>query len=202
MSNIKRTFELLAQLKASKKNLAGTLVDKGEDASVNDPFDDLTQKAGDYIPKSYVLVDEDGNEMVGVLVSEKTVFDAGVNDVRAGKLFGTNTGVETGEKNIPSYVTAEGYTFIMPNSAFVIKTLGKFYDFTKLQALFCPYNGDISNSVAVEGVAINEGVYAVNSADLIATVQKDSENQHINFVITNNSSTIYLLRYFTYKEIY
>ena len=68
MDSAERTFELLRQLAASKKNLADTLVSKGEDAEVKEPFDDLVQKAAGYIPKSYIFVDENGKEVVGTLV--------------------------------------------------------------------------------------------------------------------------------------
>ena len=202
MNNVKRIFYLLEKAASSKKTLADTLVEKGEEASEKEPLNDLHEKAGNYIPKSYIFVDENGNEIAGALVSQETVFDATVNDVREGKVFATETGVKTGEKFIPSYIVHEGYAVVMPNTAFVIKSLGEYYDFTKLQALFCPYNGSIPNSVAVEKVVINESVYSVNSTDILATVEKDSENQHINFAVTNTSNIPYLLRYFTYKEIY
>lgn len=197
-----RTFELLTQLVNSKTNLADTLVSKGEEASVTEPFDDLVQKAADYIPKSYVFVDESGNEVTGVLVSQETVFDATVNDVREGKIFGTETGVKTGEKVIPSYHTTEGYQIITNGSEFKIPIARlDLYAFTKLQVIICPYNSSIAGSVAAEKVAINEGVYAVNSTELLATVTKDGENKSINLGITNNSGSLYVLRYITYKEI-
>ena len=204
MSSAERTFELLNQLLNSKKNLSDTLVSKGEEASANEPFDDLVQKAADYIPKSYIFVDESGNEVARMLVAQETVFDAGVNDVRAGKVFGTETGVKTGEKFIPSYVVREGYRIIPNGSEYNLTTLYDMdmYDFTKLQAILCPYNSSISQSVAAEKVAINEGVYAVNSTTLLSTVVKDSTTKSIKLGITNNSGSPSVLRYFTLKEIY
>ena len=80
--------------------------------------------------------------------------------------------------------------------------LAALYDYTKLQVLICPYAGNINGSVATEKVAINDGLYAVNSTELLASVMKDNEKQEINFGITNDSGKIYLIRYFTYKEIY
>lgn len=204
MNSAERTFELLAQLVNSKKNLSDTLVSKGEEASVNEPFDDLVQKAADYIPKSYIFVDEDGNEVAGTLVEQETVFDATVNDVREGKVFATETGVKTGEKFIPSYVVREGYRIIPNGSEYDLTTLYDMdlYDFTKMQAIICPYNSSIAQSVAAEKVAINEGVYAVNSTVLLSTVAKDSATKSIKLGITNNSGSPSVLRYFTYKEIY
>lgn len=196
-----KTVELLEQLIESKQNLVDTLNAKGEDSSFDEPFNALVQKAGDYIPKSYIFVDENGNEIPGVLVDQETTFDATENDVREGKTFISDRGARVGEKFIPSYVTHEGYAFVMPNSQFIIKNLEHLYSFTKLQVLICPYATSISNSVATEKVAINTDVYAVNSAKSIAKVTLDSKNQWINLNITNNSGRRYLIRYFTYKEI-
>lgn len=205
MSNAsERTFELLTQLVNSKTNLADTLVSKGEEASVTEPFDDLVQKAADYIPKSYVFVDESGNEVTGLLVSQETVFDATVNDVREGKVFGTETGVKTGEKIIPSYNTTEGSIIITANSAFAIKSLKTLdkYDFTKLQAIICPFSQSIDQSVAAEKVSINGNVYEANSSVVVAVVTRNAESKQIDFNIINDTAIPYILRYFTYKEIY
>ena len=203
-SSYQRTLELLRRLIASKKNLSDTLVSKGEEAEFSEPFDDLVQKAADYIPKSYIFVDENGNEIAGALVSQETVFDATENDVREGKVFASEVGVKTGTKFIPSYNTTEGYAYITPNSTFLIKSLSprNLYDFTKLQAIICPLSNNISQSVSAEKVSIDSKVYEVNSNVVIAELTKDSENKYVNFGIKNDTENIYVLRYFIYKEIY
>ena len=152
---------------------------------------------------TFIIQDADGNEFVGVVTDKRVVFDATPNDIRSGKVAATMDGVVTGEKEIPSYHVTEGYRFVTSGSSFVIP-IAKLdrYDFTKLQAIICPYSGSISGSVAADKIAINEGVYPVNSSELIATVTKDAENKQINFGITNESESLYLLRFFTYKEIY
>ena len=199
-----RTLELLKQLIASKKNLSDTLVSKGEEAEFSEPFDDLVQKAADYIPKSYIFVDDNGNEVAGALVSQETVFDATENDVREGKVFASEIGVKTGTKFIPSYVVGEGYALIPNGSDFAIKTLQtqERYNFTKMQAIICPYSESISDSVSAEKVCIGENVYAVNSTEAISAITRDSNNKSIDLGFTNDSGSLYLLRYFTYKEIY
>lgn len=153
---------------------------------------------------TYILEDEAGNEVPAVLVASETIFDATANDIRAGKTAVTDSGVVVGTKVIPSYHVAEGYQAIMPQSEFAITTLAALdqYDFTKLQALFCKYNKSVAQSVETDRVSIDGNVYAVNSADVISTVEIDAENKHIKFKITNNGDTPYILRYFTYKEIY
>lgn len=197
-----RTLELLKQLIASKKNLSDTLVSKGEEADFNEPFDDLVQKAADYVPKSYVFVDDKGNEITGALVSQEVIFDATPNDVREGKVFASEMGVEVGSKVIPAYHTTEGKKIIQSGKSYEIVLVGERYDFTKFQAIICPFNISLDKSVAAEKVAIEDGVYAVNSTEILATVMKNGDKKTIDLGITNDSETLYILRYLTYKEIY
>lgn len=198
-----RTLELLKQLIASKKNLADTLVSKGEEAEFKEPFDDLVQKAADYLPKTYILVDEKGNEVVGTLVEQQTVFDATPNDVREGKVFASELGMKTGEKVIPSYNTTEGIKVITVGSEckILLNHLDK-YDFTKLQVIICPFNSSLSDSVAANKVSINGNVYEANSAEVLSTVEKNDVDKTIELGITNDTDKPLILRYFTYKEIY
>ena len=46
--------------------------------------------------KTFVLVDEDGNEIVGTLVDEITIFDATAEDIKIGKTAATDSGIVTG----------------------------------------------------------------------------------------------------------
>ena len=46
--------------------------------------------------KTFVLVDENGNEMVGTLVDELTIFDATAEDIKIGKTAATDSGIVTG----------------------------------------------------------------------------------------------------------
>lgn len=203
LNRLKRTVELVNQLVASKQNLADRLVEKGEDVSLNTPFDELTQKAGDYVPKTYVLVDQNGKEVVATYVDEETIFDATENDVREGKVFANETGVVTGTKVIPAYYVHAGYKLIPSGVAVTISLpIAECHNFTRLQAMMCRYNSNITSSVAVDKIVIESEVYPVQSATPIATVTKDVQNKVINFGITNDSGNLYLLRYFTYKEIY
>lgn len=156
---------------------------------------------GSGIGKTFILQDEDGNELVGVVVDQNVVFDATANDIRAGKVAATMEGVTTGEKHIPSYNTAEGYKVITAGSAVRITNLDH-SDFTKLQALICAFNSSITNSVATEKVCINDSVYAAGATEILATVTIDAENKVIDLGIKNESEKLLIVRYFTYKEIY
>lgn len=149
----------------------------------------------------YILVDEDGNEYPAVFVDEETVFDATANDIREGKIAATEDGVITGTKEIPSYYVVEGYRLITAGSKFETAAT-KHYDFTKMQAIICPFSKSLANSVASEKVVIGENVYPVNATDVISTVVRDEGAKKINLGFTNDSNTIYVLRYFACKEEY
>lgn len=152
--------------------------------------------------RTYILVDEEGNEVPAVVVSQEVVFDAVENDIRIGKVAATANGITTGTKEIPAYVTLEGAVVITNGSKFSIPVQTESYNFTKLQCIICPFMSSIAGSVAAEKVTIGESTYNVNSTDVIASVSRDSTNQSIDLGITNNSGSLYLLRYFTYKEIF
>jgi hypothetical protein len=48
------------------------------------------------IGKTFILVDENGNEITGVVVDKETVFTATDNDVREGKVYASDDGVSVG----------------------------------------------------------------------------------------------------------
>ena len=149
---------------------------------------------------TYILVDEAGNEIPAVYVDSEMVFTATPNDIRIGTTAVNNDGVVTGEKEIPSYYVSEGVRVITSGSPFRI-TISDF-DFKKLQALVCPFNTSLSNSVSTEKVAIDNSVYNVLSTEVVSTIVKDAANSYADFGISNNTETRYLIRYFMYKEVY
>ena len=52
---------------------------------------------GGLIPlKTLILVDENGNEVVGTAVENLTIFDATAEDIKLGKVAATDSGVVTG----------------------------------------------------------------------------------------------------------
>ena len=155
-------------------------------------------------PNTYILIDEDGNEIPAVFVTEETVFDATANDIRIGKVAATGEGVTIGEKVIPGYITTEGVRVIPAGSAFTLPnrdTSVNDYDYTKLQVIICAYNSSVSDSVSTEKVCINDHVYNVGSVESISTVSKDHDNKSINLGITNDTDKPCIVRFFTYKEV-
>lgn len=149
--------------------------------------------------KTFILQDENGNELTGVVVDEETVFTATDNDVREGAVYASDGGVSTGTKDIPAYHTTEGFKGIPVGSTFTISGLVD-CQYTKLQVLICLYNTSMSDSVATEKVSINGKVYDVGSTDALAEVTVDTETQTINLNITNEGTVPCVMRYFTYRE--
>ena len=151
--------------------------------------------------KTFILEDENGNELMGVVVGEEVVFTADpLTDIRDGKVAATDVGVVTGSKEIPAYHTTQGHKIVPNGSEFVLAI--PHYNYTKLQAIICIFNANADNSVAAEQVVINDNLYNVQSTMAISVVNKDDNNACIDFGITNTSGSHCLLRYFTYKEIY
>ena len=112
-------------------------------------------------------------------------------------------GVKTGEKVIPSYNTTEGIAIIKGGRKLEIKLVEQDkYDYTQMQAIICPFNRTLLNSVAAEKVAIKDNVYEVKSTSVLVKVTKNDTQKTIDLGITNETDTPQIIRYFTYKEIY
>lgn len=150
--------------------------------------------------KSYILVDEAGNECAAVLVDEETVFDATANDIRQGKVAATEDGVTIGSKEIPSYHTTEGVALVPDGSELAFHSLE--YDFTKMQGIVCAFNTSLQDSTSAEKVAINNKVYVVQSTESISELTKDDGSSTVKFGVTNDSGALRLIRYFMYREEY
>ena len=150
---------------------------------------------------TYILVDENGNEIPAVLVDEPVMLTANAaTDIRKGMTAVTDEGVVTGEKEIPAYYVTEGSRLIPAGSSFYVTIRNGRYAYTKLQALFCKFGSSMSTSVHTDRVAIGSSVYSVNSTDVLANVTVNPDTEAIVFGVTNDSDTPYVIRYFTYTE--
>ena len=153
--------------------------------------------------KTLILLDENGNEIAGVIVDQETVFTAGDNDVRENMVYAGDSGVSIGTKNIPAYRTTKAECLILPSETFSIplEDYNK-YDYTKFQAIIAKYNTKISDSVFTDKIAINDCVYAVNSSDALSNISKNADMKSIDLNIVNNTEDIYVIHFFTYREEY
>ena len=147
----------------------------------------------------YVIVTEEGKKYAQLTTQEEVELTATANDIRLGTTAVTENGVTTGEKDIPSYQTRAGVIVIRPKAEFVLPFGDNQYDYTKLQAMTAIFNKNLTDSVAVDRVVIEDSVYLPGSVEAISTVTKDDENKSINFGITNGDSPS-VIRYFTYRE--
>ena len=161
------------------------------------PFDQIKEKIEEIsagaAPNTIILVDKKGTEVAASLLNEEVELTATTNDLRKGTTAVLAEGFTTGEKEIPSYITHEGVRLVPAGSDFIIPITD--YDYTKLQAIICPFESSLSRSVYSEKVVIEDNVYNVSSTDIISAVSKDDLKASIVLGISNTSSKLYLIRY-------
>lgn len=155
-------------------------------------------------PRTLVLTDVDGNEFVGAVVGERTIFTANADtDIREGVVAATDAGVVTGSAIIPNYETCTGKKVVKSGGQFeIVLTLHDLYDYTGLQCIICPFNSSVDNSVSAEMVVIGDNVYNSNSAEVAAIVNKNADSKSISLNLINTTEVPYIIRYFTYKKLY
>ena len=188
-------------LEDGSKEFVGFVAEDDENAYPNDGV------VGGYYYKQcfeearnvYLVVSDDGEEFAQLITQEPVELTATANDIRLGTTAVTESGVVMGEKYIPAYHTRQGVKYVRPNIEFVLSFGDDQYDYTKLQAMTALFNTTLSNSVAVDRVVVEDGVYLPGTTEPISTVTKDDENKSINFGITNGDSPS-VIRYFTYRE--
>ena len=151
-------------------------------------------------PATYILVDEDGNEVPAVLVDEKVDLSATANDIRLGTTAVTAEGVTSGEKEIPAYHTEQGRQLVEPGESLDILMYSDRCQYTGLNVIVCAYSGAADTSVSAEMVVINDKLYPAGSVEALSEVTVDTENQSIKLGIVNTGETPLLVRYMTYKE--
>lgn len=153
--------------------------------------------------KTFVIVDENGNEIAGVVTDNPVIFTATDNDVREGTVYASDSGISTGTKVIPSYHSLVGKRKITSGSVLKIPFYDSLnlYDYTELQGLVCEFHNSTSDSVAATMSVIDDTVYPVGSTEERSKVIKDHEKQTINLGVTNTSENAVVVRYFLYKEI-
>jgi hypothetical protein len=156
---------------------------------------------GESMPSTIILEDNYGVQVAAMLTNEKVRLTANKDvDIRDGTTAITSEGLVTGNKEIPAYHVTEG-TKVIPNNG-ECKIGIPNYKYTRLQAIVCSFNTNLSNSVAAEKVVINGKLYPVSSTEVDNIVDIDDETKSIDLGIINTSGKPYLIRYFSYKEIY
>lgn len=158
--------------------------------------------AGCYSPlgKTFILTDEDGTEITGVVTDQEQVFSASVADVKIGKTFASNEGIKTGE-DTKTYRTTHASWCIRPGESFSIPLEDNDkYDYTKFQAVIAPFVTTHEDSLAVEKTVLYDGVYNAGSSVKVSDVTKNSDTKSVELNITNNTENSFVVTYNTYKE--
>lgn len=192
-----RTYECQSVITVSPTLITGK-------AGTYTTYSDVTMDGIKETPgNTVVLVDEEGNEVVAVLVDEEVDFTATPNDIREGMIAATDEGVTVGEKYIPGYETWYGTKLVIAGRDISITNLTERdnYDYTKFQAIVCMYNKNMAGSVQAEMAVIDDNVYKVQSTESISVLTKNHDAKSIDFGITNELGKPCVVRYLTYKEV-
>lgn len=168
--------------------------------TINGNTPKVFNKGHDTPHDTYILCDSEGNEVVATFVDQETVFTATANDIREGKVAASEDGVVTGTKVIPSYHTTEGIQIIPAGQVLYVRI--RDYEYTKFQAIVCPLNTSMANSVSAEKVVIENYIYNPCSTISLSSVNKNEATGTIDLGITNEFGKPCLIRFFSYKEIY
>lgn len=152
--------------------------------------------------KTFILTDENGNELTGVVTGEEVIFTADpTTDIREGKVAATDIGVVTGATTIPNYETSRGNVFITSGAEFKISALSDEHQYTFLQCIITKFNTTVNDSTQAEYVVISDAVYRTNSTEKLCDVSINQDDKTVDFNFTNDTEDIYLIRYVTYKEV-
>jgi hypothetical protein len=152
------------------------------------------------IGKTFILTDENGMEITGVVTDVEQVFDATAADIKIGKVAATNDGITIGT-DTRTYHTTHGTHLVLPGASFSVPLeKDDKYDYTKFQAMISPFNTTVLDSVAIEKVSLYDAIYAVNSNEKVSDITKNETTKAIDFNLTNNTENIYIIHFNTYKE--
>lgn len=152
------------------------------------------------MPKLIEIADGNGNTFIGAVTDSEVALDATRADVKVGKMFAANEGIQEGEDTKTYRTTIMNY-LIFPGENYSIP-LSQYdqYNYTKLNCMIAKFNTAISDSTAVEKVVLNDCVYNVNSTVALSSVIKNKETTSIDLNIANDTEYTYVVYVATYKE--
>ena len=150
------------------------------------------------IGKTFIIQDQDGNEITGIVTGSEVIFTAGDNDVREGMVYASDSGVSTGTKNIPAYYARYGCKVFLANSQVII-TVPE-YDYKSILIVISKYNTKIVDSTASIFTSIDNGMYEVGNSTKISDIIIDAVNEQIDLGITVSEKSV--LRYLVIREEY
>ena len=152
------------------------------------------------MPKILEIVDDSGNTLIGAVTDAEISLNATRDDVKVGKIFASNDGIQEGI-DTRIYRTTHGAKVVLPGTTFTIPLEeNDQYNYTKFQAMIAEFNTTQLDSISVVKVSLNDEVYNVNSTAKISDVTKNSSTKSIDLNITNETDNTYVIHYNTYKE--
>lgn len=154
--------------------------------------------AGCYSPmgKTFIITDENGNELTGVITDQEQIFTATDNDVREGFVYASDSGVSIGSKVIPSYHTSYGCKIVLANKEVTISAPE--YDYSDLSVIISTYDTSMAQSVLSTYVSINGAMYMAGSNVKVSDITVDRENEKINLGIALSQKSV--IRYLVTRE--
>lgn len=152
------------------------------------------------MPKMIEVVDGVGNTLIGTVTDSEVNLDATREDVKIGKIFASNDGIQEGIDTRTYRVVFASY-LILPGEDYSI-SLPEYerYNYTQFNAMISKFNTTIDDSTAIEKIVLNDCVYNVNSTIALSTITKNQETKSIDLNITNDTEDIYVVYIATYKE--
>lgn len=152
------------------------------------------------MPKMIEIVDGNGSTIIGTVTDSAVTFNATRDDVKVGKVFASNDGVQEGT-DTRTYRTTVGNKIIQPgeNISIPLSEYDK-YNYTKFQGVIVIYNSDYSTNVNVVGITIDDYVFSSSTSNKLSTITKNSVTKSIDFNVKNDTQNAYEVFYSTYHE--
>lgn len=152
------------------------------------------------MPNIVEITDGSGNTFIGAVTDSEVALDATRDDVKIGKFFAANDGIQEGINTI-TYRTETASRLILPGEDFSIP-LSNYnqYDYTKFQCIIVVFNSDYSTNAESYGITIDDNVFSTTTSEKISSITKNSNTKSIDLNLTNTSDKTYSIRYFTYHE--
>ena len=145
------------------------------------------------IGKTFILTDENGVELIGVVTDQEQIFTATDNDVRDGYVYASDCGVSIGSKNIPSYHTSCGYKLVPAGKE--VRIYVPEYDYTYLLVSIAVYDTNREQSVKTTHTSIDGGMYNVGNniklSDIV--IDHDAEEVVLGITVAEKSIVRYLI---------
>lgn len=151
--------------------------------------------------RTLVIEDDEGNAlMTGVVTDQEVIFDAIPADVKIGKTFASDSGVAIGT-DTKTYRTIHGTSLVLPGENFSI-LLEEYdsYNYTQFQAMISVFNTTKYDSVEIDRISLYDSIYNVDSNIKLSEVTKNTINKTIDFNLTNDTDSVYIIHFNTYKE--